>query len=72
VSDTINRAQSQSTQWSEMAILITVDEDGGFYDSASSSLSISSARARVFPMIAVSPFQRAGTSATSTTSTPRW
>jgi phospholipase C len=60
VSYIIDLAQHDSTQWAETAILITVDEDGGFYDSGFIQPVDFFGTGPRIPMIAVSPFSTGG------------
>ena len=60
VSYIIGLAQHDSTQWSEIAILITVDESGGFYDSGFIQPVDFFGTGPRIPMIAVSPFSTGG------------
>jgi phospholipase C len=60
VSYIIFLAQQDSTQWSEIAILITVDESGGFYDSGFIQPVDFFGTGPRIPMIAVSPFSTGG------------
>jgi phospholipase C len=53
-------AQNDSTQWSETAILVTVDESGGFYDSGFIQPVDFFGTGPRIPMIAVSPFSTGG------------
>jgi phospholipase C len=60
VSNILDLAQRNSTQWSEIAILITVDESGGFYDSGFiQPVDFFGTGPRII-MIAVSPFSTGG------------
>ena len=60
VSYIIGLAQQDSTQWSEIAILITVDESGGFYDSGFIQPVDFFGTGPRIPMIAVSPYSTGG------------
>jgi phospholipase C len=60
VSYIVGLAQHDSTQWSEIAILITVDESGGFYDSGFIQPVDFFGTGPRIPMIAVSPFSTGG------------
>jgi phospholipase C len=53
-------AQNDSTQWSEIAILITVDESGGFYDSGFIQPVDFFGTGPRIPMIAVSQYSTGG------------
>ena len=60
VSNIIDLAQRNQQQWSETAILITVDESGGFYDSGFiQPVDFFGTGPRIL-MIAVSPFSKGG------------
>lgn len=60
VSNIIKLAESNREQWAETAILVTVDEGGGFYDSGFiQPIDFFGTGPRI-PMIAVSPFSRGG------------
>ena len=56
----IELAQSNKEQWAETAILITVDEGGGFYDSGFVQWVDFFGTGPRIPMIAVSPFSTGG------------
>ena len=56
----IELAQSNPEQWAETAILITVDEGGGFYDSGFIQPVDFFGNGPRIPMIAVSPFSTGG------------
>jgi phospholipase C len=60
VSYILDLAQSNPGQWAEMAILITVDEDGGYYDSGFIQPVDFFGTGPRIPMIAVSPFSTGG------------
>jgi phospholipase C len=60
VSNIITLAESNKEQWAETAILVTVDEGGGYYDSGFIQPVDFFGTGPRIPMIAVSPFSRGG------------
>jgi phospholipase C len=60
VSNILDLAQRNPKQWSEIAILITVDESGGYYDSGFIQPVDFFGTGPRIPMIAVSPFSTGG------------
>jgi len=60
VRNLIARAQSNSQQWAETAIFITVDESGGYYDSGFIQWVDFFGTGPRIPLIAVSPFSTGG------------
>jgi phospholipase C len=60
VANILELAQSNSEQWAETAILITVDEGGGYYDSGFIQPVDFFGTGPRIPMIAVSPFSTGG------------
>jgi len=60
VSNILDLAQRNPTEWAQMAILITVDEDGGYYDSGFIQPVDFFGTGPRIPMIAVSPFSTGG------------
>jgi phospholipase C len=60
VANIIQLAQSNKEQWAETAILITVDEGGGYYDSGPIQPVDFFGTGPRIPMIAVSPFSTGG------------
>jgi phospholipase C len=60
VDNIIQLAKSNPRQWAETAILVTVDEGGGYYDSGFIQPVDFFGTGPRIPMIAVSPFSRGG------------
>ncbi len=60
VANIIELAQSNKEQWAETAILVTVDEGGGYYDSGFIQPVDFFGTGPRIPMIAVSPFSTGG------------
>lgn len=60
VNNIVQLAQSNSAQWAQTAIFITVDEGGGFYDSGFIQPVDFFGTGPRIPMIAVSPFSKGG------------
>ena len=60
VDNIVQLAQSNRKQWAETAILVTVDEGGGYYDSGFIQPVDFFGTGPRIPMIAVSPFSRGG------------
>jgi phospholipase C len=60
VQNIVQLAQSNREQWAETAILVTVDEGGGYYDSGFIQPVDFFGTGPRIPMIAVSPFSRGG------------
>jgi phospholipase C len=60
VKNIVEQAKSHPEQWAETAILVTVDEGGGYYDSGFIQPVDFFGTGPRIPMIAVSPFSRGG------------